>query len=145
LAAHRDPSGPATVALIANAADIVPRLLADGVDFDVVTDQTAAHDPLRGYIPSGYTPAQAADADPGDPRFRDEVFGSLCAHVEALLGYRERGAVVFEYGNGIRAQAVAHGLPQAAELPGFVAAYVRPILARGVGPVRWILLDGAPA
>jgi urocanate hydratase len=142
LRAHLDPSGPGTVGLIGNAADIVPRLLRDGVEFDVVTDQTAAHDPLRGYVPSGYTPAQAADADLDDPRFRDAVFGSLRSHVEALLRYRERGAVVFEYGNGIRAQAAAHGLPKAAEIPGFVSAYVRPIFARGVGPFRWICLTG---
>jgi urocanate hydratase len=144
LAAHLDPAGPGTVALIANAADIAPRLLADGVGFDVVTDQTAAHDPPRGYIPSGYTPTQAAETDPSDAQFREAVFGSLRAHVEALLGYRRRGAVVFEYGNGIRAQAAAHGLPEAVRLPGFVSAYVRPILASGVGPFRWICLTGEP-
>jgi urocanate hydratase len=144
LAAHLDPAGPATVGVIGNAADVVPRLLADGVEFDVVTDQTAAHDPLRGYVPAGYTAAEAAGADLDDPLFRDAVFGSLCSHVEALLGYRERGAVVFEYGNGIRAQAAAHGLPDAADIPGFVSAYVRPILARGVGPFRWICLTGDP-
>ena len=108
LAAHLDPDGPAAVALLGNAADVVPRLLADEVEFDVVTDQTAAH-------------------------------------VEALLGYRERGAVVFEYGNGIRAQAAAHGVPEATAIPGFVAAYVRPIFARSVGPFRWICLSGDPA
>jgi urocanate hydratase len=144
LTAHLDPKGPGVVALVGNAADAVPRLLADGIEFDVVTDQTAAHDPLRGYVPRGFTPAEAARADSEDAGFRDAVFGSLAAHVTALLGYRDRGAVVFEYGNGIRAQAVAHGVPPAAEIPGFVAAYVRPILARGVGPFRWICLTGDP-
>jgi urocanate hydratase len=144
LVAHLDPAGPGTVALVGNAADVVPRLLADGVGFDVVTDQTAAHDPLRGYVPRGYSPVRAADSDPEDPAFRDAVFGSLAAHVEALLGYRERGAVVFEYGNGIRAQASAHGVTGADAIPGFVSAYVRPILARGVGPFRWICLTGNP-
>ena len=144
LAAHLDPAGRATVALIGNAADVVPRLLADGVDFDVVTDQTAAHDPLRGYVPRGFSAEDAARADASDPSFQAAVYDSLAAHVEALLGYRERGAVVFEYGNGIRAQAAAHGLPQALDIPGFVAEYVRPILARGVGPFRWICLSGDP-
>ena len=144
LAAHLDPGGPGAVALLGNAADVVPRLLRDGVDFDVVTDQTAAHDPLRGYVPRGYSAEEAGLADPDDPRFRRTVFDSLAAHVEAMLGYRERGAVVFEYGNGIRAQAAAHGVEGALEIPGFVAAYVRPILARGVGPFRWICLTGDP-
>jgi urocanate hydratase len=142
LTAHLDPEGPGVVALVGNAAHAVPRLLADGIEFDVVTDQTAAHDPLRGYIPRGFTPGEAAQADLEDTTFREAVFGSLAAHVEALLGYRDRGAVVFEYGNGIRAQAAAHGVPRAADLPGFVAAYVRPILARGVGPFRWVCLTG---
>ena len=133
------------MALVGNAADVVPRLLADGVEFDVVTDQTAAHDPLRGYVPRGFTPARAADSDPEDPAFRSAVFDSLAAHVEAMLGYLEQGAVVFEYGNGLRAQAAAHGVEQAAAIPGFVSAYVRPIFARGVGPFRWICLSGDPA
>jgi urocanate hydratase len=145
LAAHLDPDGPGTVALVGNAADVIPRLLADGVDFDVVTDQTAAHDPLRGYVPRGFTAAQAVQADPDDTVFRSAVFGSLATHVEAMLGYAARGAVVFEYGNGIRSQAVAHGVEEAATIPGFVSAYVRPIFARGVGPFRWICLTGDPA
>ena len=144
LAAHLDPNGPGAVALVENAAEVVPRLLADGVEFDVVTDQTAAHDPLRGYVPRGYSAEEAAAADKEDPGFQEDVYGSLAAHVEALLGYRERGVVVFEYGNGIRAQAAAHGVPQATEIPGFVAEYVRPILARGIGPFRWICLSGDP-
>jgi urocanate hydratase len=144
LAAHLDPDGPGTVALVGNAADVVPRLLADGVHFDVVTDQTAAHDPLSGYVPRGFSAEQAGDADPDDPAFCSAVFDSLAAHVEAMLGYRERGAVVFEYGNGIRSQAVAHGVGDAGSIPGFVAAYVRPIFARGVGPFRWICLTGDP-
>jgi urocanate hydratase len=145
LAAHLDPDGPGSVALVGNAADAVPRLLAEGVEFDVVTDQTAAHDPLRGYVPRGFTAARAADSDPEDPAFRRAVFDSLTAHVEALLAYRERGAVVFEYGNGIRAQAAAHGVEAAMTLPGFVSGYVRTIFAHGIGPFRWICLSGDPA
>src|SRR5262245_13768082 len=144
LAAHLDSEGPATVALVGNAADIVPRLLADGVEFDVVTDQTAAHDPLRGYVPTGYSAEDARAADTEDEGFQDAVFNSLTAHVEGLLGYRKRGSAVFEYGNGLRAQAAARGLAEAMEIPGFVTEYVRPILARGAGPFRWICLSGDP-
>jgi urocanate hydratase len=144
LAAHLDPEGPRTVALVGNAADVAPRLLADGIEFDVVTDQTAAHDPLRGYVPLGFSAEEARAADAEDPGFQRAVYDSLLAHVAALLGFRERGAVVFEYGNGIRAQAAARGLAGATEIPGFVAEYVRPILARGVGPFRWICLSGDP-
>jgi urocanate hydratase len=144
LAAHLDPYGPGAVALLGNAADVVPRLLDDGVEFDVVTDQTPAHDPLRAYVPRGLSAAEAAAADSGDQDFRAAVFDSLADHVRALLGYRERGAVVFEYGNGIRTQAAAHGVDDAFEIPGFVSAYVRPIFAHGVGPFRWICLSGDP-
>jgi urocanate hydratase len=144
LAAHLDPDGPGTVVLLGNAADVVPRLLAEGVGFDVVTDQTAAHDPLQGYVPRGSSAEEAAQADPDDAEFRKAVFDSLAVHVEAMLGFRDRGAVVFEYGNGIRAQAAAHGVQRAGEIPGFVAAYVRSIFARGVGPFRWICLSGDP-
>jgi urocanate hydratase len=145
LAAHLDPDGPGAVALVGNAADVVPRLLEEGIDFDVVTDQTPAHDPLGAYVPRGFTAAQAADADAADPAFRAAVYDSLADHVRALLAYGERGAVVFEYGNGIRAEAAAHGVDDAFEIPGFVSAYVRPIFARGVGPFRWICLTGDPA
>jgi urocanate hydratase len=144
LAAHLDPEGPGTVALVGNAADVVPRLHEEGIDFDVVTDQTPAHDPLGAYVPRGFTAAQAADANADDPAFRAAVFDSLAAHVRALLAYGQRGAVVFEYGNGIRAQSAAHGV-DAFEIPGFVSAYVRPIFARGAGPFRWICLTGDPA
>ena len=144
LAAHLDPEGPASIALVDNAAEVVPSLLADGVEFDVVTDQTAAHDPLRGYVPLGFSAEQARAADPEDPGFQRSVYDSLTAHVTALLAFKERGAVVFEYGNGIRAQAAAQGQTDAMEIPGFVAEYVRPILARGVGPFRWICLSGDP-
>ena len=93
---------------------------------------------------AGTRPRVRLTPTPSDPRFRAAVFDSVAAHVEALLGYRERGAVVFEYGNGIRAQAAAHGVEAAGSIPGFVAAYVRPIFARGIGPFRWICLTGDP-
>jgi urocanate hydratase len=137
-------SSPISIGLIGNIADVAPRLVEDGVHFDVATDQTAAHDLLRGYIPSGYPPAQAAGADADDRDYRAAVSSSLSRHVSALLTMRERGTVVFEYGNNIRAQARDAGVEGAMEIPGFVAEYVRPILSRGVGPYRWICLSGDP-
>ncbi|MGW3414230.1 urocanate hydratase [Streptomyces sp. NPDC000888] len=134
-------SDPAAIALVGNVAEILPRLVADGVAIDIATDQTAAHDLDHGYVPVGYTPDQERVADPA---YRAAVQASLRAHAGALLALRERGTVVFEYGNNLRAQAVAAGAPRAGELPGFVAEYVRPIFARGVGPYRWICLSGDP-
>jgi urocanate hydratase len=133
---------PVSVGLVGNIAEVAPRLVADGVRFDVATDQTAAHDLLHGYIPVGYTAEDAARALPGDDAYAKAVSRSLAAHMGALLAMRERGTVVFEYGNNLRAQASDAGLPEALGLPGFVAAYVRPILSRGIGPYRWICLSG---
>ncbi len=144
LSALDDPDGPGSIALVANAADVVPRLVREAVPFDVVTDQTAAHDLLRGYIPSGYTPVQAERVDASDTAYLQAVRDSLARHVEGLLTLRERGAVAFEYGNNLRAQARDAGVDAAMTIPGFVSAYVRDILARGVGPYRWIALSGDP-
>ncbi len=144
LSALDDPDGPATIALVANIADVAPRLVREGVGFDVVTDQTAAHDLLRGYVPSGHTPEDAERAQADDKAYLQAVRDSLARHVEALLALRDRGAVAFEYGNNLRAQARASGVDGAAEIPGFVSAYVRDILASGVGPYRWIALSGDP-
>ena len=144
IAAFDDPDGPGSIGLVGNAADIVPRLVRDRVHFDVVTDQTAAHDLLHGYVPSGYTAQQAQRASTTTGRYLQEVRTSIATHVTALLELRERGAVAFEYGNNLRAQAREAGVPEAITLPGFVSAYVRPILARGVGPYRWINLTGDP-
>ena len=109
-----------------------------------MTDQTAAHDLLHGYVPAGGTPEETAAAGAGDAAYRERVRASIAAHAEALLALRERGAVAFEYGNNLRAQAVEAGVAEAGEVPGFVAAYVRDILAAGVGPYRWIALSGDP-
>jgi len=136
---------PTSIGLIGNIADVAPRLVADGVHFDIATDQTAAHDLLRGYVPSGYSADRAGQVGAGDARHAAAVQRSLALHLNALLALRDRDTVVFEYGNNLRAQAVAAGVAAAAELPGFVAQYVRPILSRGVGPYRWICLSGDPA
>ncbi len=141
------------VALVANIAEIAPRLVRDGIAFDIATDQTAAHDPRHGYVPVGCTAAEAraaadeADRQPGAAATREHdeaVRGSLVAHAEALLALRDRGTIVFEYGNGLRAQAAIAGAERVQEIPGFVLEYVRPILARGVGAYRWVCLTGDP-
>jgi urocanate hydratase len=138
-----DPGGAATVGLIGNIAEIAPRLVREGVVFDVATDQTAAHDLDAGYIPVGWSVDEARAVTPGSSaRYADDVRRSIAAHVEALLALRDRGAIVFEYGNGLRARAVEAGVDEAAAIPGFVDAYVRPIFARGGGPYRWIVLTG---
>ncbi|MCT9080369.1 urocanate hydratase, partial [Streptomyces fulvoviolaceus] len=134
-------AAPAAIALVGNIAEILPRLVADRVAVDIATDQTAAHDLDHGYVPIGYTPNPSRTPDPA---YREAVQASLRAHADALLALRESGSVVFEYGNSLRAQAVAAGAARAAELPGFVAEYVRPIFARGVGPYRWVCLSGDP-
>jgi urocanate hydratase len=144
--------GGRAIALVANIAEVAPRLVRDGVGFDVATDQTAAHEPRHGYVPVGSTATEAraaaavADADPAAGRVHDAAIGrSLAAHAEALVALRDRGTVVFEYGNGLRAQAQLAGAERAGEIPGFVVEYVRPILARGVGAYRWVCLSGDPA
>lgn len=144
LGALHDPSGPAAIALIGNAAEIVPRLVRDEIHFDVVTDQTAAHDLLHGYVPAGYTVEGAERAQAGDAGYLDAVRSSIARHVEGLLELRARGAIAFEYGNNLRAQARDAGVVEATEIPGFVSAYVRPLLAEGIGPYRWIALSGDP-
>ncbi len=133
---------PAAIAVVGNIAEILPRLVADGITFDVASDQTPAHDLGHGYVPVGYGPD---DPRAGDPAYRQALRSSLRAHGEALLALRDRGTVVFEYGNALRAQAVSAGATRAAQIPGFVAEYVRPILARGTGPYRWVCLSGDEA
>jgi urocanate hydratase len=144
LKALDDPAGPPTIGLVGNAADLVPRLVRDGIGFDVVTDQTAAHDLLHGYVPAGYTVDDAERSQAGDGGYLDAVRSSIARHVEGLLELRARGAIAFEYGNNIRAQARDAGVVEAMEIPGFVSAYVRPLLAQGIGPYRWIALSGDP-
>jgi urocanate hydratase len=144
VAALEDLDGPGSIGLIGNIAEIAPRLVRDGVHFDIVTDQTAAHDLLRGYVPIGHTAEDAERASATNGTYLRAVQESLARHMEALLELRSRGAVAFEYGNNIRAQARDAGVEAAMEIPGFVAEYVRDMLASGVGPYRWIALTGDP-
>jgi urocanate hydratase len=137
---------PLSVGLLGNAAEVVPELARRGEDFDFVTDQTAAHDPLNGYVPAGLSLAEADGLRASDP---DEYLrlaqASIVAHVEGMLEYVRRGAYVFDYGNNLRGEAREGGVGDAFSYPGFVPAYIRPLFCRGIGPFRWAVLSGDPA
>ncbi|MFE4712493.1 urocanate hydratase [Paenibacillus sp. NPDC056722] len=132
-----------SVGLLGNAADVYPELLRRGVQPDVVTDQTSAHDLLYGYIPSGYTPASAAAARKDRPAELQAAAGaSIAKEVQAMLAFKERGAVVFDNGNNIRSQAVQYGVDNAFDIDIFTEAFLRPLFARAIGPFRWVALSG---
>lgn len=144
--AHYTRLGEAkSVALLGNAAEILPELVRRGVRPDAVTDQTSAHDPLHGYLPLGWTLAQWLAAQVSDP---DSVVQaakqSMRVHVEAMLGFQRMGIPVFDYGNNLRQMAKDVGCSNAFDFPGFVPAYVRPLFCRGIGPFRWVALSGDP-
>jgi urocanate hydratase len=137
---------PLSVGLLGNAADVVPDLAARGEEFDLVTDQTAAHDPLTGYVPQGLSVAEADALRSSDPdEYLRRARASIVVHVEGLLEYVRRGAYVFDYGNNLRGEAREAGLAEAFSYPGFVPAYIRPLFCRGIGPFRWAALSGDPA
>jgi urocanate hydratase len=134
-----------SVGLIGNAAYILPELLRRNVDVDIVTDQTSAHDPLA-YLPLGIDLDDWADYAAKKPdEFTDRARESMAEHVNAMLGFKDRGAEVFDYGNSIRGEAKAGGCEHAFEFPGFVPAYIRPLFCEGKGPFRWAALSGDPA
>jgi urocanate hydratase len=134
---------PVSVGLLGNAADVVPELARRGEAFDLVTDQTAAHDPLNGYVPSGLTVDEAARLRSDDPgEYLRRARASIVRHVEALLEYVRAGSYVFDYGNNLRGEAYEGGVEEAFTYPGFVPAYIRPLFCRGVGPFRWAALSG---
>ena len=140
----RDARRQLSIGLLGNSAEVVPRLLAMGAPIDVVTDQTSAHDPLA------YLPAGVAFEDWKDyARDRPEEFiarsrESMARHVEAMVGFQDAGAEVFDYGNSIRAEAETGGCERAFDFPGFVPAYIRPLFCEGRGPFRWVALSGDP-
>jgi len=135
-----------SVGLLGNAADVVPELARRGEHFDLVTDQTAAHDPLTGYVPQGLSVEQAAELRTSDPdEYLRRAGASIAAHVEGLLEYVRAGSFVFDYGNNLRGEAEAAGVANAFSYPGFVPAYIRPLFCRGIGPFRWAALSGDPA
>jgi urocanate hydratase len=134
-----------SVGLLGNAAEVLPDLLRRGVRPDAVTDQTSAHDPVNGYLPAGWTLEQWDRSRASDPRAVEAAARrSMATHVEAMLGFQQRGIPVFDYGNNLRQVALDEGVQDAFAFPGFVAAYVRPLFCRGVGPFRWVALSGDP-
>ncbi len=144
LAAKRERR-PLSVGLQGNCAHVLPELLRRGIEVDIVTDQTSAHDPLA-YLPLGIELENwhaAAEKDPAG--FTDQARASMAKHVEAMVGFMDAGAEVFDYGNSIRAEAELGGYTRAWEFPGFVPAYIRPLFCEGKGPFRWAALSGDPA
>ena len=136
---------PLSIAVLGNAAEIVPELLASGAEIDVVTDQTSAHDPLM-YVPRGVGVDEMPALRAQDPAgLIERARASMAAHVDAMVGFMDRGAEVFDYGNSIRAEAQLGGCTRAFDFPGFVPAYVRPLFCEGKGPFRWVALSGDPA
>ena len=134
-----------SIALLGNAAEILPELVKRGVRPDCVTDQTSAHDPVHGYLPIGWTVEQWLDEQKADPdKVRDAAKKSMRTHVEAMLAFHAAGIPTVDYGNNIRQMAFDEGLKNAFDFPGFVPAYVRPLFCRGVGPFRWVALSGDP-
>ena len=134
-----------SIALLGNAAEILPELVRRGVRPDAVTDQTSAHDPVHGYLPIGWSVEQWQRMQTEDPqRVRDAAKKSMRVHVEAMLAFEDMGIPVFDYGNNIRQMAKDEGCENAFDFPGFVPAYVRPLFCRGVGPFRWVALSGDP-
>jgi urocanate hydratase len=136
---------PLSVALIGNAADVLPELVRRGVIPDVVTDQTSAHDTLNGYVPAGLSPNVAAELRRSDPAgYVRRATASIVEHVGAMLEMRRRGAIAFDYGNNIRTVAFDNGVGDAFDIPGFIPAYIRPLFCEGKGPFRWVALSGDP-
>jgi urocanate hydratase len=135
-----------SIALVGNAAVVEPELVRRGERFDVVTDQTSAHDALNGYVPAGVSLAEAVELrrETADEYIRRSM-ASMAEHVRAILAFQASGSVAFDYGNNIRAQAQAAGVADAFNFPGFVPAFIRPLFCEGKGPFRWVALSGDPA
>ncbi|MCC3653539.1 MULTISPECIES: urocanate hydratase [Streptomyces] len=140
----RDRREPLSVGLLGNAAEVLPRMLAESAPVDIVTDQTSAHDPLS-YLPLGVDfDGMAAYAAEKPADFTLRARESMARHVEAMVGFQDAGAEVFDYGNSIRGEAQLAGYERAFDFPGFVPAYIRPLFAEGKGPFRWAALSGDP-
>ncbi len=137
---------PLSVGVVGNAATVFPELLRRGVEIDIVTDQTSAHDPLNGYVPAGYSLDEADDLRDKDPdAYIKAARESMAVHCESMVGFQRAGAEVFDYGNNLRGEAKLGGFMDAFAYPGFVPAYIRPLFCEGMGPFRWVALSGDPA
>ena len=142
--AAKNERRPLSVGVVGNAAELLPELLAKDVPVDIVTDQTSAHDPLA-YLPIGIDFADMAEYAQQKPEeFTDRAREAMARHVEAMVGFMDKGAEVFDYGNSIRDEARQGGYNRAFEFPGFVPAYIRPLFCEGKGPFRWVALSGDP-
>jgi urocanate hydratase len=136
---------PVSVALLGNAAEILPELVRRGVRPDAVTDQTSAHDPINGYLPKGWSLADWEAKRESDPKaVAKAAKASMADHVRAMLAFHRMGVPTVDYGNNIRQMALEEGVENAFDFPGFVPAYIRPLFCRGVGPFRWAALSGDP-
>ncbi|HXM52479.1 MAG TPA: urocanate hydratase [Candidatus Binatus sp.] len=132
-----------SIGVVGNAAEVYPELLRRGFEPDAVTDQTSAHDPLRGYIPAPLSVDEAAELRALDPQeYLEMVKHSVREHITAMLGFQRRGAETFDYGNNLRGLALEAGVTNAFDIPGFVPAYIRPLFSEGKGPFRWVALSG---
>ncbi len=141
----RERGEAVSVGLVGNCAEVLPELVRRGIVPDVLTDQRSAHDPLNGYVPAGISLDKALDLRQRNPdEYVRRSLESIMRHVEAMLEMQRRGAVVFDYGNNIRGQALKAGLKNALGFPGFVQAYIRPLFCQGRGPFRWVALSGDP-
>ncbi|MEX2133267.1 MAG: urocanate hydratase [Acidimicrobiia bacterium] len=135
-----------SIGLLGNAADLFPQLLEMGLDADIVTDQTSAHDPLYGYVPQGYTLDEATELRKDDPdTYIKASRESMATQCEAMVGFQDAGSEVFDYGNNLRGEAQTAGFANAFAYPGFVPAYIRDLFSEGSGPFRWVALSGDPA
>ena len=135
-----------SVGLVGNCADIIPELAERGVVPDILTDQTSAHDPLNGYVPSGMGYEAALQLRKSDPHsYQEKTLDSIARHVQGMLRLQKMGSVTFDYGNNIRTFAFQRGVKNAYDFPGFVPAYIRPLFCEGRGPFRWVALSGEPA
>lgn len=136
---------PLSVGLLGNAAEVLPQLIKQGIVPDIVTDQTSAHDELRGYCPHGISFNDAQILRQNDPeKYIEMSYASMAQHVRAMLEFQKLGSIVFDYGNNIRAQAQKAGVTNAFDFTGFVPAYIRPLFCEGKGPFRWVALSGDP-
>ncbi len=135
-----------SIGLLGNAADLFPRLLELGLDADIVTDQTSAHDPLYGYVPQGYSLEESRELRSDDPdTYIKASRESMATQCEAMVGFQDAGSEVFDYGNNLRGEAQTAGFANAFAYPGFVPAYIRELFSEGSGPFRWVALSGDPA
>ncbi|KAA0236731.1 MAG: urocanate hydratase [Armatimonadetes bacterium] len=141
----RQNDEPLSVGLVGNCADVLPEIARRGVVPDLLTDQTSAHDPLSGYVPSGLSVSEALELRANDPdEYVRRSLASMAEHVRAMLELKAKGAVTFDYGNNIRGFAFSAGVQDAFDIPGFVPEYIRPMFCEGRGPFRWAALSGDP-